>query len=76
MTYVERQNLAMRVSMRRPTHVAKTFSKNGETPAVMVTYTSCTTTSAAFLRRFGFTPTKEAGISDHVWAIEEIVALL
>ncbi len=53
-------------SMRRPTHLANTFSKNGETPAVMVAYTSCTTTSAVFLGRFGFTPTLKAGISDHV----------
>ena len=38
--------------------------------------TSFTTTSAAFTKRFAFTPAMEAGLADHVWTLEELVMLL
>ena len=42
----------------------------------MVAYTSCTTTSVECNQTLRVTPAMEAGLADHVWAIEEIIALL
>jgi hypothetical protein len=74
-SYVERQNLTMRMSMRRFTRLTNAFSKKVENHAAAIAHTSCTTTSGASIRR-SVTPAVEAGITDHVWGVEEIVALL
>ena len=75
-SFVERQNLTMRMSMRRFTRLTNAFSKKLENHAAML---------AAYFRYYNFgrvhqtlrvTPAMEAGIADHVWSIEEIVALL
>jgi hypothetical protein len=36
----------------------------------------CTTISAGFTKLLRVTPAMEAGIADHVWTIEEVVALI
>ena len=72
-----------RMSMRRFIRLTNAFAKKWENLVAMATlyfiklhYTSYTTTSGGCIRRFALTPAMEAGVSDHVWAIEEIVALL
>jgi hypothetical protein len=52
-SYVERQNLTMRVQRRRFTRLTNAFSKKVENHAAAVRLHSCTTISPASTRRFG-----------------------
>ncbi len=79
-SYVERQNLTMRMSMRRFTRLTNAFSKKAETRA-----TEHPAAIALYFMYYNFapvhqtlrvTPAMEGGIADHVWPIENIVALL
>ena len=75
-SYTERQNLTMRMSMRRFTRLTNGFSKKVENHEHMLAiyflyYNLCRV--HATLR---VTPAMEAGIANHVWTIEEMVKLL
>jgi hypothetical protein len=72
-SYVERQNLTMRMSMRRFTRLTNGFSKKIENHAYSVAlhfmhYNFCRIHSTLRV-----TPAMEAGITDHVWTIEEML---
>src|SRR6266540_3542389 len=82
-SYVERSNLTMRMQMRRFTRLTNAFSKKAENHAHAVAlhfvhYNFCrphqTLTKAA--RGVYRTPAMAAGLTDHVWKIEDLVALL
>lgn len=75
-SFVERSNLTMRMHMRRFTRLTNGFSKkvsmHEASVALHFTYYN-------FCKVHGslrVTPAMEAGISDHVWEIEELVSLL
>ena len=71
-SHVERQNLTMRMSMRRFTRLTNGFSKKvGNHRAAVAHYNF-----ARIHKTLRVTPAMEAGISDHVWSIKEIVGLL
>jgi len=75
-SFVERQNLSMRMSIRRFTRLTNAFSKKIENHAAaeaiwFMYYNFCRVHSTLRV-----TPAMEAGISDHVWSIEEMCALL
>jgi hypothetical protein len=75
-SYVERQNLTIRMSMRRFTRLTNAFSKKLENHAAMVALYFMYYNFARVHQTLRVTPAMEAGIADHVWSIEEIVALL
>ncbi|MBI2829035.1 MAG: hypothetical protein HYX77_07180 [Acidobacteria bacterium] len=75
-SYVERQNLTMRMSMRRFTRLTNAFSKKVENHAAAVALYFMYYNFARVHQTLRVTPAMEAGIAEHVWTIEEIVGLL
>jgi IS1 family transposase len=79
-SYVERQNLTMRMGMRRFTRLTNAFSKKVENLAAAVSlhfmYYNFARPHTTLANPYPRTPAMAAGVADHVWKIEEIVALL
>jgi IS1 family transposase len=75
-SYVERQNLTMRMGMRRFTRLTNAFSKKVENHAYQVALHFMYYNFCRIHTSLRCTPAMEAGVSDHVWSIEEIAALL
>lgn len=74
-SYVERQNLTMRMSMRRFTRLTNAFSKKIENHECAVALHFMYYNFARIHKSLRVTPAMEAGISDHVWTLEEIANL-
>ncbi len=74
-SYVERQNLTMRMSMRRFTRLTNGFSKKVENLAHAVALHFMYYNFARIHKTLRVTPAMEAGIADHIWTLEEIVNL-
>jgi IS1 family transposase len=75
-SFVERQNLTMRMSMRRFTRLTNAHSKKLENHEAAIAlhymhYNFCRIHSTLRV-----TPAMEAGLSSHVWSLEELVSLL
>lgn len=75
-SYVERQNLTMRMSMRRFTRLTNGFSKKIENLEAAVALHFMHYNFCRIHKTLRVTPAMEAGLTDHVWSIEEIVAFL
>ena len=75
-SYVERQNLTMRMSMRRFTRLTNAFSKKVENHAAAIALYFMYYNFGRVHQTLRVTPAMEAGVSTHVWSIEEIVHLL
>src|ERR1700738_5098610 len=75
-SYVERANLTMRMSMRRFTRLTNGFSKKAQNLAAAVALHFMHYNFALVHQSLRITPAMAAGVTDHVWEIEEIVALL
>jgi len=77
-SYVERQNLNMRMGMRRFTRLTNGFSKKVENHAAMVSLHFMHYNFARPHMALGkrTTPAMAAGVSDHVWTCDEIAALI
>jgi IS1 family transposase len=75
-SYVERQNLTMRMSMRRFTRLTNAFSKKVENHAAAVSLHFMYYNFARVHMTLKTTPAVAAGVTDHVWSLEEIVNLL
>lgn len=74
-SYVERQNLTMRMSMRRFTRLTNGFSKKIENHIAAVAIHFIHYNFARIHKTLRITPAMAAGISDHVWSLEEIALL-
>ena len=75
-SYVERQNLTMRMSIRRFTRLTNAFSKKIENHEAAIALHYMHYNFARVHQTLRVTPAMEAGITDHIWSLEEIVALL
>ncbi len=82
-SYAERQNLSMRMNIRRLTRLTNGFSKKIENHVHAMSlwfmyYNFCRKHETLTKNAGGIhtTPAMAAGVSDHVWKIEEIVSLL
>lgn len=74
-SYVERQNLTMRMSMRRFTRLTNGFSKKLENLGHAVALHFMYYNFGRIHQSLRITPAMAAGVSDHVWSLEEIAAL-
>jgi IS1 family transposase len=75
-SYVERQNLTMRMSMRRFTRLTNAFSKRVENHAAAIALYFMYYNFARIHQTLRVTPAMEAGVATHVWSVDEIVSLL
>ena len=75
-SYVERQNLSMRMSMRRFTRLTNAFSKKIENLRHAVALNYMHYNFCRIHQTLRVTPAMQAGIADHVWSLEELVGLL
>jgi IS1 family transposase len=75
-SYVERQNLTMRMSMRRFTRPTNGFSKKIENHFFATALYFMYYNFGRIHKTLRVTPAMEAGISDHVWTLEEIAGLV
>jgi IS1 family transposase len=75
-SYVERQNLTMRMSMRRFTRLTNGYSKKVENHAAMVAVYFTWYNFGRVHHTLKTTPAVKAGIADHVWSVDEMVELL
>jgi hypothetical protein len=74
-SYVERQNLNRRMNMRRFTRLTNAFSKKLDHHIAMIALFHMHYNFVRLHQTLRVTPAMEAGISQHVWSIHEIVAL-
>jgi IS1 family transposase len=79
-SYVERQNLTMRMGMRRFTRLTNAFSKKVENLSHAVSlhfmHYNFARPHKTLSDRYPTTPAMAAGVTDHVWSLEEIAGLL
>ena len=75
-SYVERQNLTMRMGMRRFTRLTNAFSKKIENHIHAVSLHFMYYNFGRIHKSLRVTPAMAAGVSDHVWSLEEIAVLV
>jgi hypothetical protein len=74
-SYVERQNLNMRMNMRRFTRLTNAFSKKLENHVAMLALFHMHYNFVRIHQTLRVTPAMEAGLSSHPWSIQELVSL-
>jgi IS1 family transposase len=74
-SYVERQNLTMRMGMRRFTRLTNGFSKKAANLAYAVSLHFMYYNFVRIHQSLRVTPAMEAGITDHLWTLEDIARL-
>lgn len=75
-SFAERQNLTMRMHMRRYTRLTNGFSKKLENHIHMVAIYTVFYNFTKVHKTLRVTPAMQAGLTDHVWSMEEVVRLL
>lgn len=75
-SYVERQNLTMRMSMRRFTRLTNAFSKKIDNHVASIALHYMHYNFVRIHQSLRVTPAMAAGVSDRLWSIQDLVALL
>lgn len=75
-SYVERQNLNMRMGMRRFTRLTNAFSKKLENHCHALALYFMFYNFARIHKTLKVTPAMAAGVTDKLWSMEDIVALI
>lgn len=75
-SYIERQNLSMRMGLRRYTRLTNAFSKKIENHTAAVSLHFAHYNLCRKHQTLGTTPAVAAGVTDHVWKLDELIALL
>jgi IS1 family transposase len=79
-SYIERQNLTMRMGIRRFTRLTNAFSKKIENHAAAVAlhfqFYNFARPHKSLKNPYPRTPAMAAGVDDHIWSLREIAALL
>jgi hypothetical protein len=79
-SYVERQNLTMRMGMRRFTRLTNGFSKKVEnhiaSVAIHFMHYNFARPHKTLANPYPRTPAMAAGVADHIWSLSEIIGLL
>jgi IS1 family transposase len=74
-SFVERQNLTLRMSSRRFTRLTNAYSKKAENHVHGVSMHFMFYNFGRIHKTLRITPAMAAGVTDHVWSLEEIAAL-
>ncbi|HEV8641381.1 MAG TPA: IS1 family transposase [Methylomirabilota bacterium] len=74
-SFAERQNLTMRMGMRRFTRLTNAFSKKVDNHKAAVALHFMHYNFARVHKTLRVTPAMEAGVSDHIWSLDEIARL-
>lgn len=75
-SYVERQNLTMRMQLRRFTRLTNGFSKKFENHAHMVALYTVWYNFVKLHKAHRMSPAMAAAVSDRLWSMEDIAALV
>jgi len=75
-SFVERQNLTMRMHIRRFTRLTNAFSKKIENHSHSVALHYMFYNFCRIHQTLKVTPAMEAGLTDHVWSLEELCVLM
>lgn len=75
-SFVERQNLNMRMSMRRFTRLTNAFSKKIDNLRHAVSLHFMYYNFCRIHKSLRVTPAMKAKVTDHVWSIEEVIKLI
>jgi IS1 family transposase len=74
-SYIERQNLTMRMSIRRFTRLTNAFSKKVENHVAAIAIHYMHYNFCRIHQTLRITPAMAAGITDHVWSLGKIISL-
>lgn len=75
-SFIERQNLTMRMGMRRFTRLTNAFSKKLDNHIASIAIHYMHYNFCRVHQTLRVTPAMEAGVADHVWTISELVGIL
>jgi hypothetical protein len=75
-SYVERQNLTMRMSMRRFTRLTNAFSKKVEAHIAALSLYFVFYNFTRIHKTLRMSPAMAAGIAERLWSMEDVVALI